>query len=169
MRSKFSEMVAAGIASFQYQPILPETPETDPICISYNNIYGPALDTHMSIINGVRIITGHNIANEEKWNDFCIAEKWGGYDMNASLNSFLYNNGLCSRLGSLNGDFVCFVEECNCGEVSIATNESKVDDFYAILKKHLDAALDEGMKKKCSPSTVTDFEKAFEQYIKNEF
>lgn len=168
MRNKFSEMVAAGIATFQYQPILPETPEIDPICIEYNNIYGPALDTHMSIINGVRVITGHNIAIDEKWNSFCMSEKWGGYNMNTALNTFLYSNGLCSRLGTLNGNIVCFVEECRCDDKEL-TNESKADDFYVILKKHLDKALNEGSNKNCSPSTVADFEKLFQKYIKEVF
>lgn len=180
MRNRFSDLINSGVARFEYTPLNPETPETDPLCREYNNVFGPALDTHMSVVGNVRVITGHNIADECKWNEFCNSNKWGGYDFtdsgNWTLNSFLSDNGLCYRIGSLNGDTVCYVEPCAHPEghdyeyvANENLNESKSDEFYKILKKCLDSALNEGMKKKCSPSTVTEFEELFKQYIKNKF
>lgn len=120
MRNKFSELINAGVASFNYKPLAPEMPETDPICKTYNNIYSMALDTHMSIVDGVRVITGHNIADEKKWNEFCYSHKWGEYDFTTagvgSLQNYLYVTGFCTRVGKLNNDIVCFVEPIVCGE-----------------------------------------------------
>ena len=39
MRDKFSEMIAAGVARFDYTNIAHPMGETDPVCRAYNNIF----------------------------------------------------------------------------------------------------------------------------------
>ena len=138
MRNKFSELVNNGVASFNYKPLAPEMPEADPICKAYNNIYSMALDTHMSMVDGVRVITGHNVADLKKWNEFCFSSKWGGYDFTTSgtgsLQNYLHSAGLCTRVGSLNNDIVCFVEPCQCeDELELrSTNESELNEAKSL-------------------------------------
>lgn len=114
-RSKFSELVDAGVAKFEYTPILPETSQTDPICRDYNNIFSMALDTHMSMLeDGRRIITGHNVATR-KWNYFVNCCQWGGLNFMDSghwtVNEFLRKFNLVGRQSIINGDIVWLVEE----------------------------------------------------------
>ena len=116
MRNKFSEWVDAGIARFEYTPILPETSQSDPICRDYNNIFSMALDTHMSMLeDGRRIITGHNVATR-KWNYFVNCCQWGGLNFADSgywtVNEFLRRFNLVGRQSIINGDIVWLVEEC---------------------------------------------------------
>lgn len=111
MRNKFSELVAQGVAAFQYTPILSETPCNDPICREYNNIFGPAMDTHMSMLeDGSRVITGHRIDDEQEWTKFTFSTMWNGVDFTKSgyntLNEFLSRFNLTFRKGCLNGDIV---------------------------------------------------------------
>lgn len=115
-RSKFSELVDAGVAKFEYTPILPETSQTDPICREYNNIFSMALDTHMSMLeDGRRIITGHNVATK-KWNYFINCCQWGGLNFADSgywtVNEFLGRFNLVGSQSIINGDIVWLVEEC---------------------------------------------------------
>lgn len=179
MRNKFSEWIDAGIAKFEYTPTLPEISQTDPVCTQYNNIFGMALDTHMSLLeDGRRIITGHNVATQ-KWRYFINCSQWGGMNFADagywSVNDFLGRFNLGGIESVVNGDIVWLVEEClpvqgtAMPQADESVTESKSDDFYAILKKHIDAAIDEGLEKKCTPSTVSDLEKLFKRYIKEEF
>lgn len=117
MRSKFSELIAQGIARFNYTPIIQETPCTDPICLEYNNIFGPAMDTHMSMLeDGTRVITGHRVADECEWANFANSYRWNGIDFHDSgyhtLNEFLDRYNLTYTRGILNGDVVICVTEC---------------------------------------------------------
>lgn len=114
MRSKFSELIAQGVTRFNYTPIIQETPCTDPVCLEYNNIFGPAMDTHMSILeDGTRVITGHRVANEREWADFANSYRWNGVDFHdsgyCSLNEFFSRYGLTYTRGMLNGDVVICV------------------------------------------------------------
>ena len=110
MRNKFSELLATGVANFNYTPITSDQPDTDPICRIYNNIFSIPSDTHMSITaDGERIITGHMI-NTQHWKDFCCSFCWGAVDFRHagtwSVAEFLYKNGLKGEITSLNGDVV---------------------------------------------------------------
>ena len=138
MRNKFSEWVDAGIARFEYTPILPETSQIDPICREYNNIFAMALDTHMSMLeDGRRIITGHNVATQ-KWNYFINCSNWGGMNFKDAgywtVNEFLHSRGLDGRQAVINGDIVWLVEEIN-----IPANESLEETiakvFYIVNEK----------------------------------
>ena len=115
MRNKFSEWVDAGIARFEYTPILPEVSQNDPICMQYNNIFSMALDTHMSLLeDGRRIITGHNVATQ-KWRYFVNCSQWGGMNFADagywSVNDFLSRFNLGGKESVINGDIVWLVEE----------------------------------------------------------
>lgn len=116
MRDKFSELIERGVASFKYTPLAGETPGTDPISVSYNNIFGVATDTRMSIDgDGYRYITGRLIGNEKKLSSFVYASIYGGVNFSHSgfwsFNDFLYKNGLCYEKYILNGDVVLKVSE----------------------------------------------------------
>ncbi|MBR5296711.1 MAG: hypothetical protein IKU29_02440 [Parabacteroides sp.] len=139
MRNKFSELIAQGVATFEYTPIGKEIPEQDPICRHYNNIFALPTNTHMSMMeDGTRVITGSMIRNKRDWGDFlcgCMTyrlsfEISGFYSVNHMLDAY----GLCGRYGELNGDVVYFVEpctpgqrECPCpGVCHATTNESRI-------------------------------------------
>lgn len=130
MRNKFSELVAQGVAAFQYTPILQETPCNDPICREYNNIFGPAIDTHMSMLeDGSRVITGHLIDDEQEWTKFTFSTMWNGVDFTKSgyntLNEFLSRFNLTFRKACLNGDIVMKVVEFQAPtEMEPVTNEN---------------------------------------------
>lgn len=116
MRSKFSELIDQGIAAFSYTNMHPETPSDDDVCRQYNNIFSMALDTHMSMLDdGTRVITGHNIADTDKWNEFLMSRKWGGYDFSDSgyysPNDFLSAHNLEGTLSYINNDVVYLVNE----------------------------------------------------------
>lgn len=110
MRNNFTDLIANGVAKFEYTNISGETPNTDPICRMYNNIFSIPTDTHMSCLeDGSRVITGHMI-NTGKWGDFCKSYMWGAVDFRTSgcwsLCEFLYKHGLKGEISSLNGDVV---------------------------------------------------------------
>ena len=122
MRNKFTELLDAGVASFNYTPLTSDQPDTDPICRTYNNIFSIPSDTHMSITaDGDRVITGHMI-NTDKWGSFCCSCCWGAVDFRTSgtwsVCEFLHKNGLKGEISTLNGDVVYKViprepdEEC---------------------------------------------------------
>lgn len=112
MRDKFSELIAQGVARFDYKPIAPEIPEQDPVCRQYNNIFSIATDTHMHLDHetGMRYITGKLTSIKEKFDSFLYASQWMGVNFRHSgywsACQFLQMNGLYGRYGSLNGDVV---------------------------------------------------------------
>lgn len=113
MRNKFTDLMASGVASFDYTPLTSDMPDTDPVSRMYNNIFSIPTDTHMSITaNGERVITGHMI-NTQKWEMFCCTCNWGGINFRPtgfwSLCDFLYKNGLKGEKTSLNGDIVYLI------------------------------------------------------------
>lgn len=110
MRDKFSDLIKAGVASFNYTALTSDIPDTDPICRQYNNIFSIPSDTHMSMLeDGTRVITGHMI-NTGQWCEFCHSWHWGAVDFRTSgvwcLCEFLCKHGLEGILASLNGDVV---------------------------------------------------------------
>lgn len=112
MRSKFSELIDAGVASFKYSPIAPETPEQDPRIREYNNMWGMATDTHMSIVNGVMTITGSFLSKPGKWMELLYATHWGNMvfldpcGQPCSLSRWLSDMRHRYRLERVNGDVV---------------------------------------------------------------
>ena len=143
MRSKFSELIAAGIASFEHEPLGNEIPCTDPICRAYNNIWGVLTDTHMSCVDGCRFISGTFVSKPE-WDDFLYAPFWGGCTFKGTgyccLACFLSANHLCPCNGVRNGQQVICLEPCECDcacadpkVTSYTTSESKIPQPIARL------------------------------------
>ena len=149
MRNKFSELIAQGVAKFDYTPIAPELPEQDPVCRMYNNIWSIPSDTHMHLNpeNGERYITGHMVGIENKWCNFLHAMNWGAVTFKTSgywcLCDFLQKNGLSGRVGQVNGDVAYIVAPiptpdagaCGCPEcpTTCTTTESRIPQPIAVL------------------------------------
>lgn len=136
MRNKFTDLIKAGVASFNYVPLAGETPEQDPVCRAYNNIFSIPTDTHMSCIDGeTRVITGHMIATEN-WGAFMNSCHWGAVEFKTSgfwcLADFLYLHNLEGQISNLNGDVVFLVtpriknEENIPAPKSVTANESQI-------------------------------------------
>lgn len=136
MRDRFSELIKQGVAEFKYTNISKDTPEQDPICRMYNNIFSIPSDTHMSCLeDGRRVITGHMI-NTDNWGKFIISCFWGAVNFRTagtwSVCDFLYRYGLEGNMGTLNGDVVYFVtpipEEKRMAQMSnqVVTSESNI-------------------------------------------
>ena len=112
MRDKFSELIAQGVARFDYKPIAPEIPEQDFVCRQYNNIFSIATDTHMHLDHetGMRYITGKLVSIKEKFESFLYSSHWMGVNFTHSgcwsACQFFQMNGLSGRYGVLNGDVV---------------------------------------------------------------
>lgn len=145
MRDKFSDLIKDGVASFKYVPLTSDTPDTDPVCRFYNNVFSIPTDTHMSITDaGERVITGHMI-NTDKWDAFCCAPYWGAVVFKTtgvwSFCDFLHRNGLKGEKTSLNGDVVYKViavdpndEPCACVcPYSCHTMESQIPQPISVL------------------------------------
>lgn len=146
MRDKFSELIAHGVAKFDYKPIAPEIPEQDFVCRAYNNIFSIATDTHMFMDgDGMRYITGKLVSIQEKFESFLYSTQWMGVDFRHSgywsASNFLQMNGLRGIYGSLNGDLVYQVtpipENPALGVPAIpttyTTSESRIPDNVARL------------------------------------
>ena len=136
MRNKFTDLIKAGVASFNYVSLAGETPEQDPVCRAYNNIFSIPTDTHMSCIDGeTRVITGHMIATEN-WGAFMNSCHWGAVEFKTSgfwcLADFLYLHNLEGQISNLNGDVVFLVtpriknEENIPAPKSVTANESQI-------------------------------------------
>ena len=113
MRNKFTELIQQGVAKFEYTPIAQETPEYDPICREYNNLFGLVNDTHMSCTqDGHRIITGH-IINTPKWDEFVTAHIWGTFEFKQywSLSDWAFKYNFELTKGLFNGDKVIYVHD----------------------------------------------------------
>ena len=103
MRDKFSELIAQGVARFDYKPIAPEITEQDFVCRAYNNIFSIATDTHMHLDHetGIRYITGKIVSIKEKFDSFLCASQWMGVNFRHSgywsACNFLQMNGLTGQ------------------------------------------------------------------------
>lgn len=112
---KFSQLIAQGVAKFEYTPIAQGTPNMCPICRAYNNVYSLANDTHMSILpDGRYVITGHAIADKRNFDSFLYSDRWGWFDFTDSgqysPSAFFYNNSLRGHYDILNGDVVYILD-----------------------------------------------------------
>jgi hypothetical protein len=116
MRNKFTELVNSGVASFNYTNLSQDTPNTDPLCRLYNNIFSIPSDTHMSLLDdGRRVITGHMV-NKMEWEKFIVSYYWFAVDFRPTgywgVADLFYKFNVKGYKGELNGDVVYFVEEC---------------------------------------------------------
>lgn len=135
MRNKFSELVAAGVATFNHVPIAPQTPCHDPICHTYNNLWGVLTDTHMSCTDGRYIITGTFVGDPKKWSNLKYAPNWGGCRFIDSgyytLSEFLFRVGYDATVTDINGQLAIELipcEDCACTAikgVAYTTHESQ--------------------------------------------
>jgi hypothetical protein len=146
MRDKFSELIAQGVASFEYTPICGELPEQDPICRFYNNVFGAASDTHMACAaDGNRYITGRVVGWERSWENFKYLGEFGGVTFKHSgfwsLSDFLYANDLEANVTILNGDVV-----------AVVTPRVKSEDHYVAPTKAV--AMESGINKPLSTLAV---------------
>lgn len=143
MRSKFSELIAAGVASFNHEPIAPQTPCHDPICHTYNNLWGVLTDTHMSCADGRYVITGTFVGDPKKWSSLMWTPNWGGCNFidsgYYSLSEFLCLAGYEPRTTVLNGQAAIELiprEDCVCtgiGCTAYTTHESQIPQPVARL------------------------------------
>lgn len=146
MRDKFSELIAQGVARFDYKPIAPEITEQDFVCRAYNNIFSIATDTHMHLDHetGMRYITGKLVSIKEKFDSFLYASQWMGVNFRHSgywsACNFLQMNGLSGQYGVRNGDIVYEVapyQETSLGAPAMpgtyTTSESRIPDNIARL------------------------------------
>lgn len=115
MRDKFSEMIARGIAKFEYTSYIPSIPSSDYISRTYNNIFGLVTDTHMTKTGkDTWTITGHFLKNKDGWMKFIYSSYRGGVVFAPygyySLYDFLDKNQLYFQdYGILNGDTVAII------------------------------------------------------------
>lgn len=90
------------IGGKNYNSGLPETPNTSPLCRTYNNVYGSVSGTHMYQANEeVYIITGPRLSSSlERFTMFCVSPIYGTHVMKPdginimSLNQWLSKYGL---------------------------------------------------------------------------
>ena len=113
--NKFSELIARGVAKFEYTPIASSLPTQCPICRAYNNVYSLANDTHMSALEDERlVITGHAIRDHRNFDYFLCSCYWGAMNfLDSGLGApctFFYSNKLKGHYDILNGDEVYILE-----------------------------------------------------------
>lgn len=117
MRNKFIDLVQAGVAKMDYNPIAGNTPSLDPLVVMYNRYWGLATDTHCALVGGRYIVTGHWLtppAGQEKtrvnkafntlvWNDLVngVDVKPSGF---WSLGELLRSVNKEAKLIQYNGD-----------------------------------------------------------------
>ena len=112
---KFSELIKAGVAKFEYTPIASSIPTQCPICRAYNNVYSMANDTHMSTLDDGRyVITGHAIRDKRNFDWFLCSSSWGWMNFDdsglGSPSTFFWKNKLKGHYDILNGDEVYILE-----------------------------------------------------------
>ncbi len=171
MRDKFSDLIAAGVAKFNYTPLVPETPETDPLCRLYNNVFSIASDTHMSLLpSGERIITGHMIATP-KWKQFVYASRWGAVDFRTSgyycLSDLLYKCGYEGDIASVNNDVVYLLRPvADTKSITKETvKESRNISARDLCDDYLYSAIADGVMFQLSLKGISPDEKTFKEAI----
>lgn len=110
MRDKFSELIAKGVAVFNPKPVAGSTPELDPMCKTYNAVWGLLSDTHMSKIEDGYIITG-TFTQSPVWDNFKYSTFWGSTNIKlasgySSLDAMVAKNSFTMVPDLYNGDRV---------------------------------------------------------------
>lgn len=111
---RFSELISNGVAAFNHTPVADSM--SCPVCREYNNIFSIATDTHMACLeDGRKVITGHLIADKEKFDTFIWSCQFMGVDFRHSkVNCFaqwMDNHGYKGEYSSINGDVVYIVSD----------------------------------------------------------
>jgi hypothetical protein len=162
MRDKFSELIAQGVASFEYTPLYDKVPTPCPLCRLYNNIWGMATDTHMAVAeDGETYITGRMVNWTEQWSQFRWAQKWGNVEFKHSgywsLDDMLYNNGKDLLLTNLNGDVVMrVVDRPEPEEIGIPTKAVAMESGINKPLSTLTIDRNEDTLKECFKGTIDD-------------
>lgn len=110
MRDRFSEMIKAGVASFEEKPIGSFTPTLDPMVKTYNNLWGLLTDTHMSAVDDGYIITG-TFVKSQYWEGFKYCGYYGNTNIKlgsgyCNLECMVWTNGYEMKPDLYNGDYV---------------------------------------------------------------
>lgn len=149
---KFSQLIAQGVAKFEYTPIAQDIPNPCPICRAYNNVYSLANDTHMSILpDGRYVITGHAIRDKRNFDCFLYSSFWGWVNFNDSglgaPCTFFCNNKLQGHYDILNGDDVYILEvipeepdRCLACPDGVCCAETKISEQLSVITTDGNAA-----------------------------
>ena len=110
MRDKFSELIKKGVAAFNPKPVAGSIPELDPMCKTYNAVWGLLTDTHMSKVDDGYIITG-TFTQSTYWDRFKYSCFWGTTDIKlasgySSLDAMVAKNMYTMVPDLYNGDRV---------------------------------------------------------------
>lgn len=138
MRSKFTELIQQGVATFTHNPLstaIPQYSQRSLLCRQYNNIWGMITDTHMSEVNDKLIITGSLISRTNLWSQLQFCMYWGGVNFSttgySSLSEFFSTHNLTPKLIQYNGQPAIELEPIpnipvqDMKVVSYTTSESK--------------------------------------------
>lgn len=114
---KFSELIAQGVANFEYKTIAGGITDTysqdleSRMIRDYNNLYSIATNTHMSrTVDDKIIITGTLVADKNYFDRFLYSNYYKNLTFNTSAYSFIYNNGYIGHYDIYNNDVVYMLE-----------------------------------------------------------
>lgn len=162
MRDKFSELIAQGVASFEYAPICGELPSQCPLCRLYNNLWGAASDTHMAIAeDGKTYITGRAIGWERIMNTMRWSQTFGGVDFKHSgywsLDDMLYKMDKDLMITTLNGDVVVeVIDRVSQKDINIPTKAVAMESGINKPLAALTLNRNENTLKECFKGTIDD-------------
>ena len=112
---KFSELIAQGVANFEYKPITQTTPSNcleDPdyeMIRMYNNLYSIATNTHMSRTeDGDIVITGTLVRDKKYFDRFLYSCIYKNLTFQQALLEFLRCYGYTGCYDILNSDVVIY-------------------------------------------------------------
>ena len=162
MRDKFSELIAQGVASFEYTPICGESPSQCPLCRLYNNLWGAASDTHMAVAeDGKTYITGRAIGWERIMSTMRWSQTIGGVDFKHSgywsLDDMLYKMNKDLMITTLNGDVVAeVIDRVSPKDVNIPTKAVAMESGINKPLSTLTLDRNENTLKECFKGTIDD-------------
>lgn len=121
---KFSELIAQGVANFEYKNITQTTPlnimeEPDYQMIrSYNNLYSIATNTNMlRTEDGEIIIVGTLVKDPKYFDRFLWSQYYKNLTFTKSLGSFLRDYGYTGCYTSINNDSVYMLRSLSSDEI----------------------------------------------------
>lgn len=116
MRSKFSDLVAAGVASFHPSVNAPDEPSGCEVCRTYNNIWGFITDTCCRETSEGLVITGSFFSHPDQLDDFLFSPSWKNVTFRSAgyicLSDFLSHYNLCGKLITFNGSPALKLVDC---------------------------------------------------------
>lgn len=151
---KFSQLIAQGVANFEYKTITgPITPTYSQDLESrmirdYNNLYSIATNTHMSkTVDDKIIITGTLVSDKIYFDRFLYSTYYKNLTFSTSVYSFIYNNGYEGHYDKYNNDDVYMLElrsmhpelfnkiGSNCQDCCVCTSESQIPQNIKYISK----------------------------------